>query len=248
MPKLLFVSDFNEIRNEIRKLSGDLSHWHIQSVTTRIDINRIEEIFLQDGELHFLIFSKSLNPDTLHELQLIKKKMPLLQVLFYSPSLNNRQFARLYEAGITCCIIGENRLENLIQLLEELWERHWKRIPDSILRTNRSDLSARAKKILEYIENKPLRDFNINAIAHYLELSESHFRAEFKNTVGMSFREFKQKLFFHYESVLLFRNKLKPIEIFTTLDYKNLSAFSRSFKARHGLSWRKFKYGSKELN
>jgi AraC-like DNA-binding protein len=105
------------------------------------------------------------------------------------------------------------------------------------LEKDRDYLSKKAQQILKFVESRPLRECNTYSLALSLNISESHFRKEFKRHLKINFREFKKRLFAHYETVLLFEKKLKPGDIFKILDYKNISAFSRSFKMRHGDSW-----------
>jgi AraC-like DNA-binding protein len=91
---------------------------------------------------------------------------------------------------------------------------------------------------LAHIENHALDQFNLQTLAECLHISQSHFRSEFRHNFGINFREFKQQLFNHYESVLLLNNDYKPTIVYKLLNYSNLANLSRSFKKRHGDSWR----------
>jgi len=121
--------------------------------------------------------------------------------------------------------------------LKKLFAERWKKIPEGLFKYDYDILPSRAKRILRFIENTPIKLFNTEHIAKHLRMSQSHFRKEFKNYFGINFRQFKQILLGHYEDILLFERNLKPRNVYQVLDYKNLSAFSRSFKTRHGKSW-----------
>lgn len=225
--------DFKEVLHPLREESWDICFANTRQATLR----SIKET-LEANETPFLVFCKPLNYISLSEIFEIRSNFPLLNIIYYYHSLKNKQFIYLYEAGITTCIIGDNRQQNLVLGLQKLWKNHWKRISPSVFQIAENDLSPRAKRILNFIEIKPLRMCNIKAISSHLNISESHCRAEFKNLLGMNFRQFKRHLFSYYEKILLFKLRLKPNTIFEILDYKNISGYSRSFKKRHGHSYR----------
>lgn len=238
MPQVLIIyEDLGQIA-EIKKIVSGLHGWDETSMALPSDMMTIINRQLKKGEIHFLILSKLLDSNTSKELKFIHSLHPLINIIYYYNSLRNRQFVRLFDAGITSCVIGEKRQSYLKDTLHNLWESHWKRIPDSFYSQSGREVSARGKVILKYIENKPLRDCNVKSLARFMKTSESHFRNEFKEMFNLNFRDFKQKLFSHYESLLLLDEKWKPNEIYKILNYENISNFSRSFKTRHGISYR----------
>jgi YesN/AraC family two-component response regulator len=189
---------------------------------------------LADKELHFAVYSRNLIESSIQELRALRKSYPQVIIIYYHPHLRHRQFISLSEAGVNCCIIGESQQAILLNTLQGFWEDHWKRIHTSILPVKRRELSFRERKILGYIEDNHLRSCNTVSLASFLNISESHFRAIFKENFGLTFRNFKKRLFNYYESVLLFEMNLRPNEVCELLSYKNFSGYSRSFKDRHG--------------
>ena len=189
-------------------------------------------------DLHFIIYSRELDSDNCKEIYEIRKQMPFAFIIYYYRCLLDKQFMLLTELEVNSCIIGIHRKNYLSELLPHLWQKHWKRIPDSIYPSEASTLSPRAKKILTHIEDHALDQFNLQTLSGSLHISQSHFRAEFRHNFGINFREFKQRLFNHYESVLLLNNDYKPNIVYKLLNYSNLANLSRSFKKRHGDSWR----------
>ena len=198
-------------------------------------------------DLHFLVYSVNLDQKSIRDLQTIRKNNPWTFIIYYNSLLVNQQFLRLSELGINSCIVGVDRKKHLKEYIQKVWIEHWKRIPDQIYPNSDSNFPARAKKIKTYIENKPITDCSIKEIAMYLNISESHFRAEFKLHFGINFREFRQRLFNHYESVLMLSGNYKPADICKMLNYKYMANYSRSFKMRHGDSWRNLK-NSRDLS
>jgi len=194
-------------------------------------------------DLHFIIYARKLDSDTCKELCEMRQQMPFSFIIYYYRSLLDKQFMLLANLEVNSCIIGIHRRSYLRGLLPHLWQKHWKRIPDSIYPAETSTLAPRAKKIISHIEDHALDHFNLQILSDYLHISQSHFRAEFRHNFGINFRDFKQQLFNHYESVLLLNNDYKPNIVYKLLNYANLANLSRSFKKRHGDSWRNIRNG-----
>jgi AraC-like DNA-binding protein len=238
MPTALICYEGQGGDGELIRSLSDLKGWEI--LLNRNDRVDDEEtgVFLQSFSLHFLIYCKELELKAFQELNKFHKEHPFISIIYYNAQLINRQFMQLSQVGINSCIIGSKRRDYLRNNLPKLWEKHWKRIPEDIFPIQKVMLPPRAKKILRYIENHALHKFEINSIADYLRISPSHLRAEFKNYFGVNFREFKKRLLCHYESILLLEKNYKPNNVYKLLNYSNLANLSRSFKTRHGNSWR----------
>jgi AraC-like DNA-binding protein len=225
--------------SELLRLLSSLQGWDIHSQNVEItNINNIRND-LRDFELHFLIFTAKLNPKSLYALKIIRKNNPWTFIIYYNSLLVNQDFFKLSELGVNSCIVGNNRIVDLKKFLYKLWLDHWKRVPEKIYTTYSGLPSPRAKKIIKFLENRPITDYSVGKISEYLNISKSHFRAEFKSNFGVNFREFKQKLYVHYESELLLSNRYTPNDIYKILNYKHFTNYSRSFKKRHGECWRK---------
>jgi len=238
LPRILILKNVGNPLSDLNIHLPEISDWKINCIATNFKIAEKLQKYFEDNEVHFLLYTKGLTQSAFIELKVLRQKFPFLPILYYHSQLRNREFAFLYNLGINLCVIGEYKEFYVIEALKKLWDQHWKKVPEDILGKDRMLLSHRAKRIIELIENKPLSKFNISDMAKNLEISESHFRSEFKEALGISFREFKQRLLKHYETKLLFEKGFKPNIVCEILDYKNLSGFSRSFKKRHGKSWR----------
>jgi len=212
--------------------SWDIHYLHLDT----IDNASIHDKIL-NYTIHFVIIVKEISNQTLNLAKSIRDQNPLISIIYYNSQIKDEEFAQLYLSGVNYCFVGDSRQLNLLKTLQKLWLNHWRRIPQDLLINTDILLSKRSKKTIELMETQAIKKLSSNQLSKCLNISESHFRLEFKNQFNQNFRNFKQQLLFHYESILLFEKKLKPREIFDILNYKNLSAFSRSFKSRHGRSW-----------
>lgn len=244
MPNLIIIHQNSTQINRISTALTKLKDWHLFFIDTSADH---PGSFPKDIEVHFIVFVQNIENIYSNAILNIPLRDPQIIKIYYASYLKNAQFVKIYENGINCCIVGESRDKHLIDLLQQMWLQHWKRIPETLKARNGSKHSARAKKIIQYIENKPLNCANVADLARYLNLSQGYFREEFRRIFDMSFREFKKALISHYESILLFKKRLKPVEIYDLLNYKNLSAFSRSFKLNYGKRWRDIAKEFKQL-
>lgn len=231
----------DEGQGKSKGLEHHLSHlrgWDILSSLHRGLLPPFVDNDKNHRDLHFIIYSRKLDSNGCYELNQMREQMPFTFIIYYYSSLLDRQFTSLTHLQVNSCIIGIHRKNYLRDLLPHLWRKHWKRIPDSIYPVEKSILAPRAKKILSYIENHALCQFNLQILSDHLHISQSHFRAEFRHNFGINFRDFKQRLLNHYESVLLLNNGYKPNVVYKLLDYSNLANLSRSFRKRHGDTWR----------
>ncbi len=237
MSNLLVIHNQQPHTLGINDILDQLPTWNIRYIhldTTPITLVHNE---VQQFNIQYIVLVKEISDDILAIIKKIRSGNPLLSIIYYNSQIKNEEFAQLYLSGVNYCFIGDGRQLNLLKTLKNLWQNHWRRIPQDLLKNSESELSERAKTTLEFMETQPIKNLSSNQLAKLLNISESHFRLEFKNQFNQNFRDFKQQLLFHYESILLFEKNLKPREIFNLLNYKNLSAFSRSFKSRHGKSW-----------
>ncbi len=221
----------------INDILEQLPTWNIRYLSLETNSNSLIHDEVLQFNIQFIILVKEISAEILNTIKKIRNTNPLLSIIYYNSQIKNEEFAQLYLSGVNYCFVGDGRQLNLLKTLQKLWQNHWRRIPQGLLKNTDSELSERAKKTLDFMETQPIKNLSSNQLAKLLNISESHFRLEFKNQFNQNFRDFKQQLLFHYESILLFEKNLKPREIFDLLNYKNLSAFSRSFKSRHGKSW-----------
>ena len=237
MSNLLVIHNQPSSELGINDILERFPSWNIHYLHLSEDKSRAVHSKILQYNIQFIIIVKVISEEILTITKTIRSSNPLISIIYYNSQIKNEEFAQLYLSGVNYCFIGDGRQLNLLKTLQQLWQNHWRRIPQGLLKITESELSDRAKKTLYLMETQPVKNLSSNQLAKLLDISESHFRLEFKNQFNQNFRDFKQQLLFHYESILLFEKKLKPREIFTLLNYKNLSAFSRSFKSRHGKSW-----------
>ena len=241
MPIALICDEGQGKTKGLERSLSDLRGWNVYSSLARGLIPTSQEKDNNQFDLHFIIYSKKLSGETCKELHDIRQNLPFSFIIYYYRCLLDKEFRLLTELEVNSCIIGIHRKKYIQDLMPHLWLKHWKRIPDSIYTADRSSLAPRARKILSYIEDHSLDQFNLNTLSEHLHISQSHFRSEFRQNFGINFREFKQRLINHYESVLLLNNDFTPAVVYKLLNYSNLANLSRSFRKRHGDSWRHLK-------
>jgi len=231
-----------EHQDELKNLGlalEELEGWEFYYIKSESDSLQQIEKHMLEHQSDFLICTKRFSLEIAKQLSYLYSKYPLLTLIYFSAVLEETEFVQLYRSGIKYCYVGEKRWINLGRAFKKICEDYWKKIPPSLYNKDFESLTVRARRILRFIENTPFKHCDTEHIAAYLKISQSHFRREFKDYFNISFREFKQHLLHNYEDILLFEKRLKPGKIYQILNYKNLSAFSRSFKARHGESWQK---------
>jgi len=231
LPKILFLNGDHSVPQDEIFLLSQYSDWNWIIHSGSVDINHLVRS-LKNKEIHFIIAN---NIDAL-VLKRIKNHFILSPIIFYAPRLDSETLKFLYSSKIEHCVVGDGRQVLLIDLLKKLWAGHWKRFPRHLMPDHQSYF---VKSVIRFIEEEPIKFFNINYMAHKLQFSEYQLRDLFKKSFNSNFRTFKQNVLVHYETILLFEKKLTPGQIYPMLNYRNLSAFSRSFRLRHGTSWQK---------
>ncbi len=237
MPALAVIYEHEEVLMDLNIVFRELSGWdfyHFDSLTGGLSDFKSN---IKNYEISFIVVATPLKDAHTALLADIHAEFPYVKMLFYGQSLQNGTFERFEICAIQHCAVGQNRHDSLLRILRQLENQHWRKIPYDILGVKLKNLPPRAKRILRYIENMPIQKCTVEEISKVIRISQSHFRKEFRVYFGMNFRHFKQLLIGYYEDRLLFELNLRPGQIFELLNYKNLSAFSRSFHSRHGKTW-----------
>ncbi len=234
----MLVIRSSETFNESHELFEDLLQWQIVYVNGQIPPHTTSLNLIKKEDIHFLVFSREPGQSLFEEIASLHKAFPLLLMIYYFPQLKNIEFAQLYESGFHFCIVGDARQVNLIRTLKNLWNEHWRRLPDWLAPETKSK---QCQEMIQLIEGLPIDRLNAEALAVAMNMEERPFRRNFQDNFGYSFKTFKKRLFTHYEQVLLFEKQLSARQTAEALRYKHLSSFSRSFKNRHGQSWQNLK-------
>ena len=234
MPRLLYLCSSGSVLPDEEHLFNYLPSWEVVCVSSEVESFNNLSLLLKERDVHFIVFALPLSQNNLDLILNVRQSYPLVPVIYYAASLHSKDFQLLQRLGIKHCVVGDGRQLLLIKTLLELWKNHWKRVPNHLLPRHQTDFT---KKVVEIIQNEPIKNLNIRFIAQKLDMSDDQVREAFKKQFGQNFRTFKQALLDHYETQLLFKRGLKPGKIYSALNYQNLSAFSRSFRIRHGSSW-----------
>ncbi len=240
MPSLIVLFKDRMRLNEIQKVLRFVNGWDFLYTDW---IEQKEDIFrnLREQDVHYLLCISEPDPILEDVIQTIRSTTFILGQIYYDGDARNVDLNRLNALGFTSIIIGEERHKQLSAALHNIDQNYWRRIPDNFEGISRQTLPPRAERILRYMESAPIPKISIEELSRFMRISPSHLRKIFNEYFQMNFREFKQALLARYEMILLFEQNLKPGQIYEILDYKNLSAFSRSFKSRHGVTWQNYK-------
>ena len=151
MPTAMICGNGKEHSKEVLLSLSRLNGWDIHLYNAQKDHVRKISTAYRDIDLHFLVYSIDLNQKSFRDLQTIRRNNPWTFIIYYNSLLVNQQFLRLSELGVNSCIVGVDRKKHLKEYLQEVWLKHWKRIPDQIYPNSDSNFPPRAKKIKTYL-------------------------------------------------------------------------------------------------
>ncbi len=235
MYKGIIVTNQEAIVEECRDIIDQVGDIELDVYENIHDI-RFDELF----NFLFVIITEIDRPG-LVILSRVQSFTPGLAVILYNHSLNFNEIPDLSLTSKVKMIIGENRKSDLIEILGQLKDSYWRKIPYKQFGIDYPRLSPRMKKAMQFIESAPIRDCNISAISGYLNISPGYFSQEFKRETHQSFRRFMQQVIDYYENLIFTKVDLPTKNISQILGYSELSSFSRSFKNRKGVSPSQYK-------
>lgn len=231
----IFTTD-PAIKTECSSIINQVNEIEIRTV------QRIDGIDWNNGFSNCLfILITEINEDILEMITHVQNKIPDLSIIFYNHSLVLSNLKALGDTPRMNLIIGDNRKSILHELVRNLKENYWRKIPYEQFQIPFDKLSPRLQKAFQFIESSDISACNINTIANHLDISPGYFSQEFKRETGQSFRQFMQQLLNYYENIIFKKVNLSTKNISKLLGYSELSSFSRSFKNRKGVSPSEYK-------
>lgn len=217
----------------------------IISQVGEIQVNHVRTVETIEWNNRFVnclfILITEINEAVLPLITKIQKNIPDLSIIFYNHSLVLSNLQAVSDSSMFNLIVGENRKVILNQVVRNLKQNYWRKIPFEKFGITYEALSPRLKKALTFVESSNISECNINSIAHHISISPGYFSQEFKRETGQSFRSFMQRLLNYYEEVIFQKINLSTKNISKLLGYSELSSFSRSFKNRKGVSPTEYK-------
>lgn len=232
----LIISTDEKIKGECRSILNDVGGITLK-IADNLDYFKDKTCF---SNYLFIIVSE-FKTNMLTEILSYQENTPGLPLVFYNHSVKITDVTDIGIANKVKMIIGENRKEDLNELVEQLKNRYWRKIPYERFGVDIDSLSPRMKKAMLFIETAPIAQCNINSISEHLSISPGYFSQEFKRETDKSFRSFMQQVIDYYEKVIFKQVHLSTKNISKILGYSELSSFSRSFKKRKGISPTKYK-------
>ena len=225
---IIYYSD-HSVYKELSDIYKRISHISIHFCSK---ISEVEYLLEKDGVIFVIIAVK--NIDEIQYLSRISNKSPQTYYIYYYHTLTINNFQHSYFSSFSHIIVGRSCKTYLIKTLRNLTSGHWKKIPYEKFDFTHQSLSQRLKDVMNYIENNELKNCNIAEISKYLKISSGYFSQVFKHETNLNFRNFMQKIIYHYEDLIFKKLKMPPKDAAQILGYSELSSFSRSYKNRKG--------------
>jgi len=219
------------VKSEFYKYFADHNQIKASIVSNEDELNDILV-----GKTNWFIIIASKPDKAMENISQIHSRFPHIHLIYYYPKLNIDNFHYSDFIHYSYLLVGDNRIEELNRIFNDLAQSYWKKIPFAKVGIVYDKLSPRLKKVMNYIETHDIKSSSTARLSSYLRISQGYFSQEFKRETGQTFREFMQKLLAHYEQVIFDRMDLTAKQASEILGYSELSSFSRSFKKRKGYS------------
>ncbi len=97
------------------------------------------------------------------------------------------------------------------------------------------NLFAQLNEAMAYIEKNLMQDIDINQVSRIAGCSEYHFRRMFSSLAGIPLGEYIRRRRLSQAGVLLRSTRIKVINLALQSGYESPEAFSKSFRAMHGV-------------
>lgn len=94
----------------------------------------------------------------------------------------------------------------------------------------------RTDKIINFITDNYSNDLNVNAVAEYFHMSESHFSRIFRRATGNTFNDFLTRVRINRSCEILVQTNEKISSICYDVGFNNLANFNRRFLALTGIT------------
>ena len=120
--------------------------------------------------------------------------------------------------------------------LQKLWRCMLQNLPENLPYTEHSKLERnRMRKIMDYLEHNYMNDICMEEMANYTGRSLSTFKRDFRKCSTLSPREWLIQRRLEAARELIRKGGRKVSEICFEVGFKNLSHFSKAYKATYGI-------------
>ena len=129
-------------------------------------------------------------------------------------------------------------LEGMCHILQEVVEAFSESMFSHNLRPKNNDI---VKKAMLYISEKFNTPLTLENVSAYVHLHPSYFSTVFKNSTGLSFKEYLNKVRIEESKILLLNTDFSIIDIAIAVGFEDQSYFSKVFKKYTGTTPKQFR-------
>ena len=188
-----------------------------------------------------------LAPTDFHEYR-VTEEMDLINIKFEEPDLDHELLSRIFNEKSNIVYTKEKHLEaieGLCRLTIELdshryTQEYYRKLLEALIlilldcssHEESWDIESEViQKAVVYMNTHFQENPKMSAIAEMCHLNENYFCRLFKNSVGMSYKEYLKKLKLDYAMKLIHNTNLSITDIAEKCGYETQSHFNREFKA-----------------
>ena len=129
-------------------------------------------------------------------------------------------------------------LEGMCHILQEVVEAFSESMFSHNLPSKNNDI---VKKAMLYISEKFNTPLTLEDVSAYVHLHPSYFSTVFKNSTGLSFKEYLNKVRIEESKILLLNTDFSIIDIAIAVGFEDQSYFSKVFKKYTGTTPKQFR-------
>ena len=155
---------------------------------------------------------------------------------------NNNQLNMEDIFGADSDIYGQALQQDLPESLGEWLHELCRKLQQAVQSDRSNTTKSFVRKAVEYIwEHYADPDLGIETLCAYLGVSAAYFSTVFKNSTGLSFKEYLNKVRIEESKILLLNTDFSIIDIAIAVGFEDQSYFSKVFKKYTGTTPKQFR-------
>jgi AraC-like DNA-binding protein len=155
--------------------------------------------------------------------------------------------ARLKNAYFHSRVVSPDLYRAIVRLLE-IFAEHLSLIAHQFALKQGQEDSLLIRRAKDYVASHQSDPIKLKQIARALNVSTFHFCRRFKQTTGLTFVEYLNRIRIEKAKVLLHNHSLRISEIAYEVGFQTITHFNRIFRKLVGRSPTEFRIGSAEMH